>query len=174
MPLHIPLCCTDGHCLQVEVEIPSGVQPGDTFLVEVAGADEAQQQAQMQMQLQNLSRGSSSSGNSSGAHNFSTGVLGDASQLLGTSALSAPSIGGDGVPPLSPEDAHLLAFGLGGSDLDSSLASSASPFQNTSAGRASAVYDGMIGLHTVFEYADFEYAEGGMIQIVYSIMLISD
>ena len=31
------------------MEVPLGVQPGDTFLVEVAGADEAQQQAQMQM-----------------------------------------------------------------------------------------------------------------------------
>lgn len=141
------------------------MQPGDTFLVEVAGADEAQQQAQMQMQLQHLSRGSSGSGNSFGAHNVSTGVLGDASQLLGTSGLSGPSVGADGVPPLSPEDAHLLSFGLGGSDIDSSLVSSASPFQNTPAGFSSAGYDGMIGLHTVFEYA-----EGGMTQIVHSIL----
>ena len=160
-----------GGCrLQVEVEIPPGVLPGDTFLVEVAGAEEAQQQAQMQMQMQqHLSKGSPASGNSSG-HNFSTGVLGDASQLLGMSGLSssyAPSVEGGGAPPLSPEDSHLLSFGLGSSDLDSSLASTsscASPRQNASDARAPVVYDGMIGLHTVFEYA-----EGGMTHAVYCI-----
>lgn len=135
---------------QVEVEIPLGVQPGDTFLVEVAGASEAQQRAQMQM-----SQGSQGSGHSSG-YASSTGVLGDASQVLGMSAISAPSFGNDGAPPLSPEEMQQLSFGLGGSDLDSSLASlvSASPFENTSAGRALLAHDGSMGLHTVFEYAE--------------------
>ena len=142
------------------MEIPPGVRPGDTFLVEVAGADEAQQQAQMQ--LQQLSQGSSRSDHSSG-HNTSTGVLGDASQLLGMSGysgLSAPSVGGDGAPPLSPEDAQHLSFALS-CDLDSSSVSpTASSFQNHSAGSAPVAYEGMIGLHTVFEYA-----EGGTPQI---------